>query len=76
MLSCDWCGRPEIEQKIEPAVVGPPGPKAIPMMLCEECRGGPKEVTKPTVEWTCCGVPVKTVGLDVKCAGACGRISR
>ena len=58
MLSCDWCGRPEVEEPIEPAVVN-----GDPMMLCEECRGGPKEVTKPTVEWSCCGVPVKTVGL-------------
>jgi hypothetical protein len=27
--SCDWCGRPESEQKVEPAA----------MMLCEECLG-------------------------------------
>lgn len=37
-LSCDWCGRPESEEPIEPAMVGP-ATKAIPMMLCAECRG-------------------------------------
>lgn len=26
--------------------------------------------------WSCCGVPVKTVGLDVVCQGRCGRRSR
>lgn len=26
--------------------------------------------------WTCCGKPVEVVGLDVKCTGACGRVSR
>lgn len=26
--------------------------------------------------WTCCGVPVRTVGLSVQCQGACGRTSR
>lgn len=35
--SCDWCGRPEREQAIEPAVV-----YDKPMMLCEECRGVPQ----------------------------------
>jgi len=33
-LACDWCGRPESEQRIEPMVV-----HSDPMMLCAECRG-------------------------------------
>ena len=26
--------------------------------------------------WTCCGVPVKVLGLDVVCQGTCGRRTR
>jgi len=33
-LACDWCGRPESEEKIEPEMV-----YDKPMMLCSECRG-------------------------------------
>lgn len=33
-LACDWCGRPESEQSIEPAVN-----QFGAMMLCAECRG-------------------------------------
>ena len=34
--ACDWCGRPNSEQAVEPHMVGD-----TPMMLCTECRGEP-----------------------------------
>lgn len=44
----------------------------------KELVGGVSQ-EEPKAEWTCCGEPVKTVGLDVYCAvngKVCGKITR